>query len=174
MRAAAKPSTSTTRIHRGCPSLRLAFPPNDGRRNQSHPVESRKQVLHPKAAYARARQSACLPEGILRPLIFITSAKRRLSVGRGPDPSILADAGALDPSDETCREYERLVDAKYLDHIRPATKQFSNKLLSRRSGVARSAIMNFKKGRTTIKPRTLRKLTTAVHVYKTTIQKSCD
>ena len=24
----------------------------------------------------------------------------------GPDPSMLADAGALDPADETCREYE--------------------------------------------------------------------
>jgi hypothetical protein len=81
----------------------------------------------------------------------------------GPDPSMLADAGALDPADETCREYERVVDAKYLDQIRAEAKQFSNKLLSRQSGVARSAIMNFKKGRNTIKPRTLRKLTKAIH-----------
>jgi hypothetical protein len=81
----------------------------------------------------------------------------------GPDPSMLADAGALDPADETCREYERVVDAKYLDQIRTEAKQFSNKLLSRRSGVARSAIVNFKKGRNTIKPRTLRKLTKAIH-----------
>jgi hypothetical protein len=81
----------------------------------------------------------------------------------GPDPSMLADAGALDPADETCREYERVVDEKYLDQIREEAKQFSNKLLSRRSGVARSAIMNFKKGRNTIKPRTLRKLTKAIH-----------
>jgi len=36
----------------------------------------------------------------------------------GPDPSMLADAGALDPADETCREYERVVDAKYLEEIR--------------------------------------------------------
>jgi hypothetical protein len=28
----------------------------------------------------------------------------------GPDPSMLAAAGALDPADETCREYERVVD----------------------------------------------------------------
>jgi hypothetical protein len=81
----------------------------------------------------------------------------------GPDPSMLADAGALDPADETCREYERVVDPKYLDQIRREAKQFSNKLLSRRSGVARSAIMNFKKGRNTIKLRTLRKLTRAIH-----------
>ena len=81
----------------------------------------------------------------------------------GPDPSMLADAGALDPADETCREYERVVDAKYLDQVRTQAKQFSNKLLSRRSGVARSAIMNFKKGKNTIKPRTLRKVTKAIH-----------
>jgi hypothetical protein len=81
----------------------------------------------------------------------------------GPDPSMLADAGALDPADETCREYERVVDPKYLDQIRTEAKHFSNKLLSRQSGVARSAIMNFKKGRNTIKPRTLRKLTRAIH-----------
>src|ERR1017187_7321582 len=81
----------------------------------------------------------------------------------GPDPSMLADAGALDPADATCREYERVVDAKYLDQIRTEAKHFSNKLLSRRSGVARCAIMNFKKGRNTIKPRTLRKLRKAIH-----------
>jgi hypothetical protein len=84
----------------------------------------------------------------------------------GPDPSMLADAGALDPADKTCREYERVVDAKYLDQIRTEAKQFSNKLLSRRSGVARSAIMNFKKGRNTIKPRTLRKLLKAIHALQ--------
>ena len=84
----------------------------------------------------------------------------------GPDPSMLADAGALDPADETCREYERVVDAKYLDQIRTEAKQFSNNLLSRKSGVARSAIMNFKKGRNTIKPRTLRKLTKAIHALQ--------
>jgi hypothetical protein len=81
----------------------------------------------------------------------------------GPDPSMLADAGALDSADETCREYERVADAKYLDHIRTEAKQFSNKLLSRQSGVARCAIIDFKKGKNTIKPRTLRKLTKAIH-----------
>jgi hypothetical protein len=78
----------------------------------------------------------------------------------GPDPSMLADAGALDPADETCREHERVVDAKYLDQIRTQAKEFSNKLLSRQSGVARCAIINFKKGKNTIKPR---KLTRAIH-----------
>ena len=74
----------------------------------------------------------------------------------------MPDAGALDPADETCREYERVVDPKYLDQIRAEAKQFYNKLLSRRSGVARCAIINFKKGKNTIKPRTLRKLTRAI------------
>jgi len=78
---------------------------------------------------------------------------------------MLADAGALDSADATCREYERVVDEKYLDQIRTQAKQFSNKLLSRKSGIARS-IMNFKKGRNTIKPRTLRKLTNAIHVLR--------
>jgi hypothetical protein len=77
----------------------------------------------------------------------------------GPDPSMMADAGALDPADETCREYERVVDAKYLDQIRTEAKQFSTKSLSRQSGVAKCAIISFKNGKNTIKPRTLRKLT---------------
>ena len=84
----------------------------------------------------------------------------------GPHPSMLADAGAIDPADETCREYERVVDPKYLDQMREEAKQFSNKLLSCPSGVARSAIMNFKNGRNTIKPRTLRKLTKAIHALQ--------
>jgi hypothetical protein len=81
----------------------------------------------------------------------------------GPDPSMMAAAGALDPADETCREYERVVDPKYLDQIRTEAKQFSTRSLSRQSGVAKCAIINFKNGRNTIKPRTLRKLTKAIH-----------
>jgi len=73
-----------------------------------------------------------------------------------------ADAGALDPADETCREYERVVDEKFLEEIRAAAKQFSTKRLSRQSAVARCAIINFKKGKNTIKPRTLRRLTKAI------------
>jgi hypothetical protein len=80
----------------------------------------------------------------------------------GVDLSMMPEAGLLDPADETCRDYERVVDPKYLDQIRTQAKAFSNKRLSRKSGVARSAIMNFKKGRNTIKPRTLRKLTKAI------------
>jgi hypothetical protein len=60
---------------------------------------------------------------------------------------MLAAAGALDPADETCRKYERVVDAKYLDQIRAEAKQFSDKLLSGQSGIARCAIMNFKNGK---------------------------
>jgi hypothetical protein len=83
--------------------------------------------------------------------------------GSGPDLSMMAEAGALDPTHETFREYERVVDAKYLDEIRAEAKQFSTKLLSRRSRVAECAIRSFKNGKNTIKPRTLRKLTRAIH-----------
>ena len=81
----------------------------------------------------------------------------------GPDLSMLAEAGALDPMDETFREYERVVDPKYLDQIRTEAKQFSTKLLSRQSRVGECAIRKFKNGKNTIKPRTLRKLTKAIH-----------
>jgi len=84
----------------------------------------------------------------------------------GPDLSMLAEAGALDPADETFREYERVVDPKYLDQIRAEAKQFSTKLLSRQSRVAKCAIRNFKNGKNTIKPRTLRKLTKAKVEYR--------
>jgi hypothetical protein len=79
---------------------------------------------------------------------------------------MLADAGVLDSVDETCREYERIVDAKYLDHIRAQAKQFSTRSLTRQSGVAKCAIISFKKGKNTIKPRTLRKLTKAIHALQ--------
>jgi len=79
---------------------------------------------------------------------------------------MLTDAGALDPADETSREYERVVDVKYLDHIRAQAKQFFTKLLSRQSRVAECAIRNFKKGKNVIKPRTLRKLTKAIHALQ--------
>ena len=90
----------------------------------------------------------------------------------GVDLSVLPDAGAVDAVDETCREYNRVVDIKYLDEIRAQAKEFSNKRLSRQSGVARSAIMNFKKGRNTIKPRTLRKLTRAIYALQNTSRKN--
>lgn len=75
---------------------------------------------------------------------------------------MMPEAGVLDLADETCREYERVGDPKYLDRVRIEAKRFSNKRLSRQSAVARSAIMNFKNGRNTIKQRTLRKLTKAI------------
>jgi hypothetical protein len=81
----------------------------------------------------------------------------------GPDLSMMAEAGALDPMDETFREYERVADAKYLEEIRAEAKQFSTKLLSRQSRVAECAIRAFKNGKSTIKARTLRKLTRAIH-----------
>jgi hypothetical protein len=81
----------------------------------------------------------------------------------GVDLSMLAEAGDLDPADETCRQYEGVVDSKYLDQIRAEAKQFSTKRLSRQSAVAECAIRNFKNGRNTIKPLTLRKLIRAIH-----------
>jgi len=81
----------------------------------------------------------------------------------GPELSMMSEAGVLDPTNETFREYERVVDPKYLDEIRAAAKQFTTKLLSRKASVAECAIRDFKKGKNTIKPRTVRKLTRAIH-----------
>jgi len=81
----------------------------------------------------------------------------------GPDLSMMSEAGVIDPTNETFREYERIVDPRYLDEIRAAAKRFSTKLLSRKASVAECAIRHFKNGRNTIKPRTLRKLTRAIH-----------
>src|ERR1019366_5349347 len=81
----------------------------------------------------------------------------------GPDLSMMAEAGALDPSHETFREYERVVDPKYMEQIRLEAKQFSTKRLSRQSRLAECAIRNFKSGKNPIRPRTLRKLTRAIH-----------
>jgi hypothetical protein len=84
----------------------------------------------------------------------------------GPDLSMMAESGALDPADKTFREYERVVDPKYLEEVRAGAKQFSTKLLSRKSSVADCAIRSFKKGKNTIKPRTLRKLTRAIQALQ--------
>lgn len=81
----------------------------------------------------------------------------------GPDLSMMAEAGLLDPMDETFREYERVVDAKYLDEIRAQAKEFSTRLLSRRARLAECAIRSFKNGKNTIKPRSLRRLIVAIH-----------
>ena len=75
----------------------------------------------------------------------------------------MAEAGVLDPADETFREYERIVDAKYLEEIRAEAKHLSTKLLSRRFRLAECAIRTFKNGKNTIRPRSLRKLTMAIH-----------
>jgi hypothetical protein len=79
----------------------------------------------------------------------------------GPDLSMMA--GATDPTDETFREYERVVDPEYLEQIRAEAKQFSTKLLSRRSRLAECAIRSFKRGKNTIRLRSLRKLIMAIH-----------
>src|SRR5205823_12962326 len=36
----------------------------------------------------------------------------------GADFSLMAEAGVLDPTDATCREYERVVDPNYREEIR--------------------------------------------------------
>ena len=84
---------------------------------------------------------------------------------------MMPDAGALDPADETCREYERVVDPKYLDEIREQAKQFSTKRLARQSRVAECSIRNFKKGKNLIKPGTLRKLIRTIHDLQNKEQK---
>jgi hypothetical protein len=81
----------------------------------------------------------------------------------GPDLSMMTEAGLLDPTDVTFREYERVVDPTYLEEIRAAAKQFSTKRLSRQSRLAECAIRNFKKGKNTIRLRSLRKLIRAIH-----------
>ncbi len=81
----------------------------------------------------------------------------------GPDFSMMVEAGFLDAFDKTCREYERVVDPKYLDQVRAEAKGFSTKLLSRKAALAECAIRNFKNGKNSIRPRTLRKLTRAIH-----------
>jgi hypothetical protein len=81
----------------------------------------------------------------------------------GVDLSMMPEAEALDAADETCREYERVVDPKYLDQIRAQAKQFSTKCLSRQSRVAECAIRHFKKGKDSIKPLALRRLIRAIH-----------
>src|SRR5215469_17291567 len=50
----------------------------------------------------------------------------------GLDLSMLGDAGLVDVTDETCREYERVVDLKYLEEIRAQAKEFFTKPLSRK------------------------------------------
>ena len=81
----------------------------------------------------------------------------------GPDFSMLSEAGVVDATDETCREYDRVVDEKYLDGIRASAREFSTKRLSRKAALAECAIRNFKRGKNTIRPRSLRKLTRAIH-----------
>ena len=81
----------------------------------------------------------------------------------GPDLSMMDEAAQLDPTHETFREYERIVDPKYLDEIRAQAKQFSTKLLSRRSALAEDTIRRFKNGKNCIRPLSLKKLTKAVH-----------
>lgn len=61
------------------------------------------------------------------------------------------------------REYERVVDPKYLDQIRTEAKQFSTKRLSRQARLAEDTIRQFKNGRNSIRPRSLRKLIRALH-----------
>jgi hypothetical protein len=81
----------------------------------------------------------------------------------GPDFSMMTEAGSVDPTDETCREYERVVEPKYLEQIRAEAKEFSTKSLSRKAGLAECAIRIFKRGKNTIRPRSLRKLVKAIH-----------
>lgn len=89
------------------------------------------------------------------------------------DLSMLPGAGTLDPADQTFREYERVIDPKYLEEIRTEATDFSTKLLSRRARLAEDTIRKFKNGKNSIRPRSLRKLTRAIHdLHNTNLQKS--
>ncbi len=77
----------------------------------------------------------------------------------GPDLSMLAEAGAIDPADATCREYERAVD---VEELRRQAIQFSTKLLSRQSKIAEDTIRRFKNGKNNLKLSGLRKLDAAI------------
>src|SRR5438067_2256102 len=76
---------------------------------------------------------------------------------------MMTEAGLLDARDETLREYERIVDAAYLEEVRDAANHFPTKRLSRQARLAECAIRNFKKGKNTIRLRSLRKLIRAIH-----------
>src|SRR5450755_2156763 len=89
---------------------------------------------------SRAEAKFCTPNGSTRTSKTIGLLVRRHIVAvefhyigkeastrwaSGPDLSMMAEAGALDAAHETFREYERVVDPKYLDQIRIEAKQFS-------------------------------------------------
>ena len=119
----------------------LAFSQNDGRRNQSYSVQSRDQVLHSQRRSCTSKTIGLLVRRhIVAGEFHYIGKEASTRWAGGPDLSMMAEAGALDPADETCREYERVVDPKYLDEIRAEAKQFSTKLLSRQSRVAECAI----------------------------------
>jgi len=111
---------------------------------------------------SRAESKFCAPTGgVCTPKTVCLLGRRHITAGDfhyigkeastrwaiGPDTSMLADAGALDPADETCRQYERVVDEKYLDQFRAEAKQFSTRRLSRQSVIAKCAIISFKRGK---------------------------
>jgi len=48
----------------------------------------------------------------------------------GPDPSMMADAGSLDPADETCREYQRVERASPAWEFRKRTIKTAMRLHS--------------------------------------------
>jgi len=65
-----------------------------------------------------------------------------------------------------------VVDAKYLEEIRAQAKAVSTKRLSRQSKLAEDTIRQFKNGKNSARPRTLRKLTMAIHDIQNTNTKN--
>ena len=111
---------------------------------------------------SRTESKFCNPNGSRCTSNTIGLLVRRHIAG-GLDLSMMAEAGALDPTHETFREYERVVDPKYLEQIRAEAKEFSTKRLSRQAGLAKCVIRSFKNGTNTIRPRSLKKLIRAIH-----------
>ena len=90
-----------------------------------------------KRILSRAESKVCDPNGgVCTSRIVGLLARRHIVAGEfhyigkeastrwggGVDLSMLAEAGALDPADETFREYERVVDPNYLGEIRAQPK----------------------------------------------------
>jgi hypothetical protein len=76
-----------------------------------------------------------------------TRAAAIASAVGGDDLSMMPEAGALDPADETCREYKRVVDEKDLDEIRAQAMKLFTRSLSRQSAIAKCATSTSKEKR---------------------------
>ena len=149
MSSAAEAFSFTIGIPRGRQNLQAGF--------LSKRLKTRSVIFWPElnASFCRPNGSTCTSQtiGLLSRRHIIAGEFHHIGKEAstrwvsGPDLSMMAEAGAIEPADETFREYERVVDPKYLETIRQQAKQFSTKLVSRQSRVAECAIRDFENGR---------------------------